>query len=476
MPSRVHSCFAVPIFDQWLLHAPLHSVSAVCGEGLLVALSDGLPVGTSGKTSVLMQALSQRPSPEPQPRTGTFSPDFLGLIPTRACNLACRYCAFGALDHAQTTMDPSMAVDAVQWMADTVVSQQRDCLAIDFFGGEPMVAPQVVDAVVQATHRSADRWGVGHRIEMATNGYYSAILCDSVARNIDYVVLSLDGPPEIHDLHRPIQGGQRSYDVVAGSARRLAAGPTHLTIRVCVTQASLKSLAENAGWFCREFHPRSLNVEPLRPTPQSSQAGLEPPDPWEFAAAVHEATRRASAYGIPVIHAPACVDHIRGAFCPLGKDVPIVSPDGQVSACYMQKNDWQSLGLDLSLGHWHHDGHAFSPDEQTLTRIRTLSQPASICRKCFCCWHCAGGCLINLHNTQRKDELNPFCVQTRILSACRLLDRLGNSELADRLARDRDAQAKLVHHASDLLKDWQLADMTSARWREPNAARAQDHP
>ncbi len=474
MPASVPALFAVPIFDRWLLHAPLHSVSAICGEGLLIALSEGLPMPTSGKAAALVHALSRPSCPEPARRTGALRPDFLGLIPTRACNLACRYCAFGAGDLAQTqtTMDPSLAVDAVHWMADTAVAQQSNCLAVDFFGGEPMMAPQVVDAVVKAAHRCADGRGLGHRIEMATNGCYRAALCDLVARHIDYVVLSFDGPAEIHDLHRPFPGGQGSYEIVARNARRLAEGPAHLTIRICVTQASLKSLAENVGWFCNEFHPRSLSVETLRPTLQSSRAGLEPPDPWEFVPAVHEAARRASAFGVPMIYAPASVDRIRGAFCPLGKDVPILSPDGQVGACYMQQDDWQLLGLDLNLGHWRRNGQVFSPDEKVLARVRALSQPGSICRKCFCCWHCAGGCLVNLHNTRRKDELHPFCVQTRILSACRLLDRLGRHELADRLARDRDAQAKLVRHASDSVDDWQIADLT-AEWQGPGEDRPQ---
>jgi len=458
MPLFVHSCYAVPIFDQWLLHSPLQSISAVCGEGLLVALSENLSLKATEKTHILMEALSQAPSPEPPSRTGSFCPEFLGLIPTRACNMACRYCMFGASDHAHTTMDTSLAVDAVEWMANLMVSHRKDCLAVDFFGGEPMTAPGVVNAVVKATHECAERYGLKHRIEMATNGYYNATLCDTVANNIDYVILSFDGPPDIHDLHRPIPGGQSSYEVVANSAKRLSRGPAQLTIRSCVTQASTKRLAENVEWFCKEFHPHSINVEPLRPTPLSSQAGLEPPDPWEFASAVHQATRQALAYGIPVIYASARIDRIRTAFCPLGKDVPIVSPDGQVNACYMQENDWQALGLDLYMGNWFQDKQPFSPDKEAIRRIRKLSQPDPICRSCFCYWHCAGGCRINLHNSRRKDELNPFCVQTRILSACRLLDHLGNRALADRLAKDRDAQMKLVRHPSDLLTDWQVFD------------------
>lgn len=460
MPPLIDTCFAIPIFDQWLLHAPLQSVSAICGEGLLMVLNDDLPLGTSDKLGVVMQSLSQPPSPEPQSQTGAFRPDFLGLIPTRACNLACRYCAFGAGDHEQTTMDTAMAVDAVQWMANVVVSQERDCLAVDFFGGEPMVAPQVVEAAALATHQCAERYGLKHRLEMATNGYYNVKLCEFVANTIDYVILSFDGPADIHDLHRPVQGGRGSYEVVARNARRLAQGPCELTIRLCVTQASLERLPDIADWFCREFHPHSLNVEPLRPTPQSRQAGLEPPDPWAFASAVYTATQRASTYGIPVIYASACVDRIRRAFCPLGKDVPIISPDGRVNACYMQEIDWQSIGLDLHLGYWRQDIAAFIPDNDAVIRIRELSQLPDICRRCFCCWHCAGGCLINLHNTRRKDEQNPFCIQTRILCACRLLERLGNKQLADRLASDRDAQTRLLQHRSDLVRDWQHVEDT----------------
>ncbi len=61
---------------------------------------------------------------------------------------------------------------------------------------------------------------------------------------------------------------------------------------------------------------------------------------------------------------------------------------------------------------------------------------------------------MNMHSSLRKDGPDDFCVQTRILTVCRLLDRLGSGDLADRLAHDRQAQEKLVRRKSDMLRDW----------------------
>jgi uncharacterized protein len=450
------SVYAVPLFDQWLLHAPLHSVTALCSEALLIGLQRSLLAVSDGRPGALLEALRRAPAPAPATRTGPIHPDFMGIIPTRGCNFACRYCAFGAAEDDLTIMDSAMALGAVEWLADNVRARGGDSLSVDFFGGEPMVAPELVESVVRRTRALAAEYGLRPALELATNGCFDEARCRFVGENIDNVILSFDGPPDVQNFHRPLRSGASSFDIVAGNATLLAASRCNLSIRICVTEATVERLDRDAAWFARTFKPQSLNFEPLRATLESEAAGLRPPNPWAFARAVHRAGRAADAGGIGSVYASALVNRVRRVFCPVGRDVPIVCPDGSVHGCYLQERDWQAQGMDLRMGRADPDG-TLSLDPASVEQLRRLTDLPESCRSCFCRWHCAGGCHVSMHRSRRKEGPDDFCVQTRILCACRLLDRLGRRDLADRMAEDRPAQEKLVCRQSDALRAWPAA-------------------
>ena len=98
--------YAVPIFDHWLLRAPLADldalVNAVSIERLRSGESDG-PVELEQIRWMLANS-----APPPKPKSGDITPDFLGFITTRACNIGCVYCDPGVgrvwLGHSDNTM------------------------------------------------------------------------------------------------------------------------------------------------------------------------------------------------------------------------------------------------------------------------------------------------------------------------------------------------------------------------------------
>ena len=140
MPPRV---FAIPVFDKWLVYAPLDRVAALVNAAALAEFPEELRAALDGEAAQ-----------EPRPKEGPVSPQFLGLVPTRACNLSCVYCGFGATPRGEQ-MDLRLAAAAVDWMADYSAREVRRTLDVHFFGGEPFAAPDVVDVAVHRTRASA---------------------------------------------------------------------------------------------------------------------------------------------------------------------------------------------------------------------------------------------------------------------------------------------------------------------------------
>lgn len=436
---------------MYLIYSPLRRVTALVNQKAVSVLKEPIRSnGDSGDVPELLQGLLQelrQPVQEPPPeRTGPVRPMFLGLLPTRACNLACVYCDFGASESPVEQMDFQMAAAAVDWMTENAQSLGQDTVDVHFFGGEPFFAGEVVDVAVHRARSVADRMGLVPRFEVATNGVFDENRARFVGDYFDTVVLSFDGTQEIHNRQRG------SFEAVKRTAELLSQSPTELCFRVCVSQESVAQLEQIVLWFCETFRPSMINVETLQPTPKSEAAGLKPPDPYDFAVHYVRASRIVEDFGITAVYASAATDTLRHSFCPVGKDTLIVSPDGRVSSCYLPQQAWQKRGLDLDVGWLSADG-TMQIDLEAIDRLRRMVMKKPRCERCFCRWTCAGGCHVKHSYPGCSLEYDDFCIQTRIITACSLLKELGFDQIADTLLEDRSAMEALALQSSDRLMD-----------------------
>ena len=88
--------------------------------------------------------------------------------------------------------------------------------------------------------------------------------------------------------------------------------------------------------------------------------------------------------------------------------------------------------------------------------IRAMVTNKPRCEKCFCRWSCAGGCHVGNTYPGCSADYSDYCRQTRIISACSLLDELNLPEIADTLIDDREALAALACRESDRLMEWEV--------------------
>lgn len=349
-------------------------------------------------------------------------------------------------------MDLQLAAAAVDWMAERIQELGRRILKIHFFGGEPFCAGEVVDAVIHRARTVAANMGLTPHFEVSTNGFYDENRCRFIGDHFNTVVLSFDGPEEIQNRNRPTRSGRGTFQTVARNAGILSQSPAELCIRACITQDTVGQMEEIGRWFCETFRPSIINFETLQPTPESESAGLKSPDPWELAIHYIQAARVVERYGVRPVYAAAMTETTRLSFCPVGTDAVIISPDGRMSACYLLQREWKARGLNMDMGILEATGR-MNINQQAVERIRNLPIQKSRCQRCFARWHCAGGCHVNHSFPGCAEEYDAFCIQTRIIMACHLLDELGCMELVDRLVQDRQALEDLALQPSDRLED-----------------------
>lgn len=90
-------------------------------------------------------------------------------------------------------------------------AKKRKCerLDITFFGGEPLLEKDHIFYITDTLEEKAAHLRINYK--MSTNGTLitEPLMAQLMARRI-FTSLSLDGPPSIHDKHRPQAGGQSS--------------------------------------------------------------------------------------------------------------------------------------------------------------------------------------------------------------------------------------------------------------------------
>ena len=139
------------------------------------------------------------------------------------CNLACRYCFAeeGEYHGRRALMSYETGKQALDFLIAN--SGNRKNLEVDFFGGEPLMNFDVVKQLV-AYGREQEKLHDKHfRFTLTTNG---VLLNDDIMefanKEMDNVVLSIDGRKEVNDRMRPFRKGAGSYDLIVPKFQKLA--------------------------------------------------------------------------------------------------------------------------------------------------------------------------------------------------------------------------------------------------------------
>jgi uncharacterized protein len=457
--QNTKSIFYLPVLDNFLVYSPLNGISALLNQLGLIELEKQLRAGAIDKDvsysriCEMAYTINNSQISEVQRKTGKLNPDFLGIIPTRACNGACNYCDFGADIAPKTKMPYKRVIKIVDWYFQYMLELKRNVVDIHFFGGEPMLANDVLEVAVHRARMLGNDYNMIPYFEISTNGQYSWEKAQWLGNYFNTVVLSFDGLRDVQNIHRPLKRGKDSYENAFQTAKIISDSSAELNIRCCVSRVNIKQMEELVHFFCKHFHLSSLNFEIMCPSIRSDSEGLYPPDPVEFAIQFQKARTAAKIYNIDVVYASDISPHPQVTSCPVGKDTVIISPNGRISNCYLLPEKWHRVGLDFDYGFIKKSNNV-QIDQSKVEAIRLKVDDKPRCTTCFCRWSCAGGCHVGNNYRSNSDGYNNFCKQTRLISAFSLLSDLGLENQIEMLFQSPKAIKSLTEQPSDLINDF----------------------
>ena len=153
----------------------------------------------------------------------------LTICPTLGCNFRCSYCY---QHHGSGSMAEAVQDRLVDFVRDRITPATT--LSVVWYGGEPLLARRVIERLSSA-FMSPDLEKAGYDASIVTNGSMltpaaSRLLTDLEVREAQ---VTLDGPREVHDRRRPLQGGHPTFDRILANISR-ADPRLRITIRVNV--------------------------------------------------------------------------------------------------------------------------------------------------------------------------------------------------------------------------------------------------
>jgi len=311
------------------------------------------------------------------------------------CNLACGYCYADNLNKAKKTMSIRVA-DAV--IDRAMLLAPKGLNSVKFLGGEPTIAWDVAKYLMARFDEVASAKNCSSPIYVTvTNG---TLLTDSIIedmiKNRMYVMVSLDGPKNVHNENRPYLGGRGSYDKVIDGLKKMISSGLKPAVEAVFTKAhvdagvTIVSLLEDFKSIGVREAQITIALGVWHELDTTAQVDQVIDDVTNAAAWSVKSFGTEDPFllrGIQFVLTGFATKSRRDYVCGAGRTFMAVNYDGEAFPCYLMETRSTSYGFVDK--RWNED--RFNSVGRSLQRNGKAHHP--VCRECWAneiCQSCLG--------------------------------------------------------------------------------------
>ena len=162
------------------------------------------------------------------------------IAPTLACNLKCTYCF-------ETPrigfMSEETQKNVLLFIFNKANTDENKRIHIIWFGGEPLLYPEIVINMNQKIYEFCKQNGKELRSDIITNGYLlnKELLERLKAAHINHFQITMDGVKKIHDSRRMLCNGCGTYDVIYNNLKLFKDFDIPVSLRINVDKNNISS-------------------------------------------------------------------------------------------------------------------------------------------------------------------------------------------------------------------------------------------
>ena len=326
------------------------------------------------------------------------------------CNFRCRYCFAdeGAYHAKRESMSLETAKKAIDFLIEN--SGKRRVLEADFFGGEPLMNFEVIRETVAYARKRGEECGKKFLFTTTTNGLLlSDEVIDFFNREMENVVLSLDGRKEVHDAIRKSVNGKGTFDLILPKLKKFISlrGNKSYYVRGTFTAKNLDFSKDVL--FIADQGVDSISMEPVVTDLEDLQIREEhlPAIETEYEKLCDEYLKRyAEGRGFNFFHfnidlegGPCLAKRVSA--CGAGNEYFSVVPNGDIYPCHQFAGDKTFCMGSVYTGIERKDIREKFKNSCLFTRKK--------CDGCFAKFICSGGCSANNYHFNGDIE-EPYAV------------------------------------------------------------------
>lgn len=134
---------------------------------------------------------------------------------TNNCNLGCKYCSASGeyADHKCHTNN-DMTIETAKKAVDFFIENNKNAQYhfIGFYGGEPLLRFDLIKEVVKFVKNKTN---LDYTFSLTTNGtLFNKEIVSFFVKNDISILISLDGPKDLHDRYRVFKDGKGTFDTI----------------------------------------------------------------------------------------------------------------------------------------------------------------------------------------------------------------------------------------------------------------------
>ncbi len=344
------------------------------------------------------------------------------VLPTYDCNLRCPYCFQDHMrrdptySHLLRCITPAMVDRLVSAFVD--LESQRGLPVghgtrreITFFGGEPLLrqSRKSIEYLIQRVKAAgpARFGGISNGTQLE---HYQDLLGPG---GIEWLQITLDGPPEDHDQRRIHADGSGSFAAIAANIDMALERRVDISLRMNIDRQNIETLPRLArifidrGWAAA---PNFLSyTAPVTDSGPTRKVGERPKlfNSWELEEAlkglravdpamgvIGSSGNRLQARAEAIFSGQKPGTPDQSSFCGAHKGMYLFDPLGDVYACWDKTGD-----KNLRVGVVTEDGKIVLNEVDRRWRSRTVASNGT-CKQCRFALHCGGGCAVLAESAQ----------------------------------------------------------------------------
>ena len=301
------------------------------------------------------------------------------ILTTTACNARCSYCFEEGINCI--TMSDKTAEQVCKFIIEK--NSNADSILIQWFGGEPLINPDVISYITKTLDRELGSKGVTIKYQMTTNG--SLINEDIVKKfknewHIQKVQITLDGTKEVYEKRKAYVNLPNSFEKVIHNINMLADAKIKVGVRLNYDKNNINNILELLDYLNVTFRNKEYIMVYAYPIfgndPESA------PDVRETALKLIDINAKIAEYGFNHTKMPFNLHFVNTKCYACMRHSFLIYPDGRLGKCSNAMKDNDFLG------------DVFTPNRLNHNYLKWCSTelPSEDCSKCKFLPLCQGGC------------------------------------------------------------------------------------